>query len=361
MRFIYSHLDPRFLQALKSIIGLMRLFFYLLLQAGGDADKALQRMKYLQNQGYIDPTIDLEQFKKQLEESRLIRIENGKTSLTPKGEREIRRDSLDEIFTSLKKSSSGMHPIDYSGDGGERLFETRPYQFGDDIADIDFVGTISNTIRRSGFELRLSKDDIEVFETEHLTSCATILLIDVSHSMILYGEDRMTPAKRVALALSELILTKYPKDVLRVVIFGDEAIEIPISEIPHIQAGPYHTNTKAGLALSQQILKRTKQVNKQIFMITDGKPSCIFEHGRLYKNPFGLDPKIVNRTLDEAASARRDRITITTFMLARDYSLVNFVQELTKLNKGRAYFSSCQNLGEAIFVDFIRNRKKHIK
>ncbi len=363
MRFRYSHLDPNLLRSLRSMIELMRLFFYLLLQAGGNVEQAMRNMKRLQELGYLDETLDLEEFKRQLQESRIVSLDKrGRASLTPRGEREVRRDSLKEIFTSLKKGGAGAHPIDASGEGGERLFETRPYEFGDPVADIHFRGTLENAIQRSGLsDLSIREEDIEVYEHEQATSCATVLLIDVSHSMVLYGEDRITPAKRVALALTELTLTQYPKDSLRVVLFGDEAREVAIADIPYIQAGPYHTNTKAGLRLAQDILKREKKANRQIFMITDGKPSAITEHGALYKNPYGLDPKIVNRTLDEAASCRRDRIPITTFMLARDYPLVQFVNELTKLNKGRAYFASPENLGEALFVDYLRNRRKRFQ
>jgi uncharacterized protein with von Willebrand factor type A (vWA) domain len=184
-------------------------------------------------------------------------------------------------------------------------------------------------------------------------------MIDISHSMILYGEDRITPAKQVALALSELISTRFPKDYLSLVTFGDEAELVSINELPFLTVGPYHTNTKAGLQLARNLLRKHGNANKQIFMVTDGKPSAIFDgNGRLYKNSFGLDPKIVNKTLDEAVACRREHIPITTFMVARDPYLINFVEELTKANQGRAYYSSLNNLGEFVFVDYIRNRKK---
>jgi uncharacterized protein with von Willebrand factor type A (vWA) domain len=208
-------------------------------------------------------------------------------------------------------------------------------------------------------DLNLQEEDIEIYETEHLTSCATVLMIDISHSMILYGEDRITPAKKVALALSELIKTKFPKDQLYVVTFGDEAKLITVSELPFLEVGPFHTNTRAGLRLARQLLKRSGNVNKQVFMVTDGKPSAMFEdNGVLYKNSFGLDPKIVNKTLDEALACRREKITISTFMVARDPYLIDFVEELTKSNKGRAYYSGLNDLGQFVFVDYVRNRKK---
>lgn len=188
-----------------------------------------------------------------------------------------------------------------------------------------------------------------------------MVAIDISHSMILYGEDRITPAKTVALALTELITTKYPKDDLSVVLFGDQAEQVFLSEIPYIQAGPYHTNTRDALQLSRSILARQKQPNKQIFLITDGKPSAITENGRIYKNPFGLDMRIVNLTLEEADLCRRQKVVITTFMLATDTMLTQFVEKLTQINRGRAYFASPYNLGEFILADYIRNRRRRVR
>ncbi|MGH2567010.1 MAG: hypothetical protein ACRDGA_01635, partial [Bacteroidota bacterium] len=179
------------------------------------------------------------------------------------------------------------------------------------------------------------------------------------HSMILYGEDRITPAKQVALALSELIRIKFPKDYLSLIVFGDDAKIVSMSELPFLNVGPYHTNTRAGLQLARSLLRRRGNVNKQIFMVTDGKPSAIFDDaGRLYKNSFGLDPRIVNKTLDEAVQCRREKVVVSTFMVAQDPYLINFVEEFTKANQGRAYYSSLNNLGEYIFVDYIRNRRK---
>jgi uncharacterized protein with von Willebrand factor type A (vWA) domain len=273
----------------------------------------------------------------------------------------MRRESLNQIFTSLKKGGFGQHATPHAGDGGERLPETRPWRFGDEIAGLDFQRTMHNSLVRSGLEMRLAEEDFELNETEHTTLCATVLMVDVSHSMILYGEDRITPAKKVAMALAELIQTRYPKDDLNVILFGDDAREVPVRDLPFIGAGPFHTNTRAGLQLAQKILRRKKHPNKQIFMITDGKASAITERGRLYKNPFGMDPKIVNMTLQEAAVARRNKVVITTFMLTKDPTLVDFVNRLTRVNHGRAYFSSCDNLGESLFVDYIRNRKKRVR
>jgi uncharacterized protein with von Willebrand factor type A (vWA) domain len=244
----------------------------------------------------------------------------------------------------------------------ERQPETRDWQQGDDIANIDSVGTMMNMLRHSNIDqMRLQEDDIRVHETDHYTSVATVLLIDLSHSMVLYGEDRITPAKKVAMALSELILQSYAKDSLDIVAFGNEAWKVSIEDLPYLEVGPYHTNTQQALQVARHILHRRKYANKQIFMITDGKPSCIIENGEIYKNSFGLDRKIVNRVLDEAVKCRRDDIDITTFMIARDPYLQDFVRDLTEANKGRAYFASLDNLGSYIFEDYIRNRKRRVK
>ncbi|MGA2380184.1 MAG: VWA domain-containing protein [Spirochaetia bacterium] len=246
-----------------------------------------------------------------------------------------------------------------TGSGDERLTETRPWRFGDPVTQIDALGTISNAVKRAGVEeISLAEEDFEVYETEHLSSCATMLLIDISHSMILYGEDRITPAKQVALALTELILTRYPKDTLRVGVFGDEAKEIAIKDIPYLQVGPYHTNTRAGLEMAQTILEGTRQSNRQIFMVTDGKPTAITENGEVYKNPYGFDPKILAQTLEAASACRRAGVTITTFMLAQDSELVDFVDEMTRLNRGRAYYAQADKLGEFLFADYIRNKRR---
>ena len=209
--------------------------------------------------------------------------------------------------------------------------------------------------------MNLQEEDFEVYEAEHSTSCATVMLLDISHSMILYGEDRISPAKRVALALAELILNKYPKDELHLVLFGDDARRVNIEDLPFVSVGPYHTNTKAGLQVARNILRRTRNANKQVFMVTDGKPSAIYDpDGGLYLNSFGLDPKIVNRTLDEAIACRREKITISTFMVTEDPYLIGFVEKMTEMNKGRAYYSSLDNLGEYIFVDYVKNRRSKL-
>lgn len=363
MRHRYGYLDPSLIQQALSELGLRRLFNHLLLQSGGDVDEAMAWMRMLQERGYIDEGIDLDAFFARLMEQNLLGTDgNGNVILTAGGERQIRRDSLDEIFGSLRKSATGYHSVSSAGEGTERLTETRPYRFGDDPTALDGIRSVQNALKHGdpSEHIDIVEDDLEVYETEHNSSCATVVMIDISHSMVLYGEDRITPAKKVALALTELILTKYPKDSIDVLLFGDEAREVPIAEIPYVEVGPYHTNTKAGLELAQTILRRRKHNNKQIFMITDGKPSALHENGRLYTNSFGLDMKIVNRTLEEAERCRRAHIPITTFMLATDPMLVNFVDQLSRINRGRAFYASADRLGEYILADYIRNRRKFV-
>ncbi|MCU1244512.1 MAG: von Willebrand factor type [Acidobacteria bacterium] len=363
MRHRYGHLDPDLIRQLLDELGLRRLFNQLLLQSAGDVEEAMEWMRMLQERGFIDQNVDLEAFFAQLlEENFMGQDGSGDLTLSAGAERQIRRDALEEIFGGLKKSMSGSHSVATAGQGSERLTETRPYHFGDDPMSIDSSRSLQNAMKHNdpAGAISIIEDDLEVFETEHNSSCATVVMIDISHSMILYGEDRITPAKKVALALTELILTKYPKDSIDVLLFGDEATEVPIGEIPYVQVGPYHTNTKAGLELAQRVLRRRKHNNKQIFMITDGKPSALTENGRLYTNSFGLDMKIVNRTLEEADRCRRANITITTFMLATDPMLVNFVEQLSKINRGRAFYSSPDRLGEYILADYIRNRRKFV-
>jgi uncharacterized protein with von Willebrand factor type A (vWA) domain len=362
MRHRYQYLDPALIQAILAGLDLLRLFNQLVLASGGDVDEAMNWMRYLQQEGYLSEEVDLDAFFASLEDQQLIgRDSEGGMSLTSGGERKIRKSAFEEIFSGLSKSGPGYHPIHASGDGMERQPETRAYQFGDELHLLEPAKSLQNAMRRTKGELELAEEDLEVYETEHLTSCATIVAIDISHSMILYGEDRITPAKTVALALTELITTKYPKDHLGVILFGDRAEQVKLRDIPYIEAGPFHTNTREALQLARGLLSRQKQPNKQIFLVTDGKPSAITENNRIYKNPFGLDMRIVNLTLEEADICRRQKVVITTFMLATDPMLTQFVEKLTQINRGRAYFASPYNLGEFIMADYIRNRRRRIR
>ncbi|MFQ5653924.1 MAG: VWA domain-containing protein [Planctomycetota bacterium] len=342
---------------------LKRLFAHLLIQEDGDAERALELLRRIgERYGIFDDDFTFEDFKREILAERLVEATPGGARLTPRGERFIRTEALEQIFSSLKPGARGEHRTPHAGPGAERLTETRPYQFGDDVAEIDFNRSFQEALRRSGGHgLTLNEEDLQVYESEQHVSTATVLMLDVSHSMILYGEDRITPAKRVAFALVELIRSRYPKDALHVLLFGDDAREISVRELSYAGVGPYHTNTHAGLRLARHILMRKKHTNRQIFMITDGKPTAIRDGGRLYLNSFGNDRRILSPTLAEAAECRRHGIPITTFMLAREPLLVGFVEELTRLNHGRAYFSSVHHLEQTVFVDFIRNRKRRVR
>ena len=339
---------------------LFDLFRNILLQTNGDVNEAMHWMTILNNRHHFTDALD--EFIEKLKEEGLISEHDNVYFLTNKGNQSIRKASFNEIFSRLQKKGLGQHDIPAAGKGIENLPETRPFTYGDPVDKIMATRSIENAIRRGGIDnLTLKEDDLEVYEVEHLSSCATVLLIDISHSMVLYGEDRITPAKNVALALSEFIMQQYSKDSFHVVSFGDEANEINVGDLPYLSVGPYHTNTKAALQLARQILNKKKHENKQIFMITDGKPSCIWEGLKLYKNPFGLDRKIVNQTLREAVQCRKEKIEITTFMVSADPYLQGFVNELAEANKGKAYFTGLKNLGEYIFVDFVKNRRKRLR
>lgn len=341
---------------------MLQLFRLVLLKVDMDVADALQLIELLDQRYGVLGDMTMDEYVQLLIAEGLIEEREGRLLPTPKTERLIRTDALNEIFRTLKKGELGSHDIPHSGQGHEPLPETRPYTFGDATTLIDMTETFHNVLLRDSTleEFPLREEDISIHETEHTTNCATVLAIDISHSMVLYGEDRITPAKQVALALVELITTKYPKDQLEVIVFGDEARRIERRLIPYITVGPFHTNTRDALRLGRQLLRRMRSANKQIFLITDGKPSAIFDDsGRLYKNPFGLDPRIVNKTLDEAVACRRDGITISTFMIAHDAYLRGFVEELTAANRGRAFYSDLDSLGKMLIVDYIRNRRMY--
>ncbi|HEX6981662.1 MAG TPA: VWA domain-containing protein [Balneolaceae bacterium] len=368
MHFKYQKWDERFARnnQKSAFDTLWDLFRELLTVASGDVSQALRWLTELDKEYGITDQFDgfgLGDFVDELKERGYIEPDaQNVLVITRKTEHSLRQKSLEDIFRSLEKGAAGNHKTDHTGMGRERQPETRQWQQGDDIANIDSTGTIMNMLKHSTIDqMGLEEDDISVHDTDHYTSVATVLLIDLSHSMVLYGEDRITPAKKVAMALSELILNNYAKDSLDIVAFGNEAWKVEIEDLPYLKVGPYHTNTQQALQMARHMLHRRKYANKQIFMITDGKPSCIIENNRMYKNSFGLDRKIINKVLNEAVKCRRDNINITTFMIARDSYLQDFVRELTQANKGRAYFASLDNLGGYIFEDYIRNRKRRVK
>ncbi len=278
---------------------------------------------------------------------------------TSKMEIALRKKALDDIFDQLSKSKSGNHLTNASGKGDEFTSELRPFQFGDPLDNIAISESLRNAQINHGLgEFTLTQEDLEVHETFYKTQTSTVLMIDISHSMILYGEDRITPAKKVAMALAELISTRYPKDTLDIIVFGNDAWKVEIKDLPYLQVGPYHTNTVAGLELAMDILRKRKNPNKQIMMITDGKPTCIKIGKKYYKNAFGLDRKILNRTLGLATKCRKLNIPITTFMIASDEYLRNFVDQFTQANAGKAFYSGLHGLGEFIFMDYKNNKRK---
>jgi uncharacterized protein with von Willebrand factor type A (vWA) domain len=366
MKIRYTEYIPNPSEEKSPFERLKDIFDQLLLISGGDVSQALRWLNELdRTYNLITPEDDysMAQFIEDLQEQGFIEMDEdqNRVIITAKTEVNLRKNAFEEIFKKLKKGSVGNHKTDFTGKGMERQPETRAFQFGDDFTQLDATGSLLNVLKHSNLDrFELSEDDLMMHETDYYTGVATVLMIDLSHSMILYGEDRITPAKKVALALAELILNNYAKDSLDIVAFGDEAWTVSVKDLPYLQVGPYHTNTKAGLDLARQILTRKKHSNKQIFMITDGKPSAMFEHGKLYKNSFGLDRKIVNKVLDEAVKCRRDKIEITTFMIAQDPYLQNFVHELTEANGGKAYFTGLNDLGGVVFEDYVRNRKKKV-
>jgi Ca-activated chloride channel family protein len=270
--------------------------------------------------------------------------------------------TLKDLLASLGKASFGRHDTREWATGIESHGATRPYEFGDTM-NLDVNATLLAAIQRAGLTLPLDLDypDLQVRQCEYQSSCATVLMLDCSHSMILYGEDRFTPAKKVALALTHLIRTQFPGDSLHMVLFHDSAEEIPFSELARVKVGPYYTNTREGLRLAERILARQKKDMRQIIMITDGKPSALtLDDGRIYKNAFGLDPLVVSETLHEVARCRRNGILINTFMLASDYGLVNFVQKVTEICRGKAYFTTPYTLGQYLLMDYMQKKVKHI-
>ena len=346
----------------------------LLTHTSGDIDEAFKWLDTLDKEYNIfSDEYSLDDFEEELKKRGYIKEEidpkegkkgkgKGKNILTAKLESALREYALDQIFGKLKKSGIGNHQTKKVGVGDERDGENRSFQYGDDLARINMTESLKNAQINNGIsDLRLTENDLIVEETKHKAQMSTVLMIDISHSMILYGEDRITPAKKVAMALVELIKRKYPKDTIDIIVFGNEAWPIKIKDLPYLKVGPYHTNTIAGLELAMDILRRKRNTNKQIFMITDGKPSCVrLPSGEYYKNSNGLDEMIVSKCLNKAAQARKLKIPITTFMIAQDPYLRQFVELFTAQNKGKAFLTGLSGLGQMIFEDYEKNRIKRI-
>jgi Ca-activated chloride channel family protein len=287
---------------------------------------------------------------------------NAKFEVTDKGLDFLGYRTLRDLLGSLGKSNFGRHDTRDLATGIEASGASKQYEFGDTL-NLDITATLSSAIQRDGLSLpiRLEYSDLHVHQCEYQSSCATVLMLDCSHSMILYGEDRFTPAKKVAMALSQLIRTQYPGDSLSLVLFHDSAEELPLSQLARVHVGPYYTNTREGLKMAQRILQRQRKDMKQIIMITDGKPSAVtLDDGRIYKNAFGLDPMVVSETLQEVSKCKRAGVMINTFMLASDYGLVQFVQKVTEMCRGKAYFTTPYTLGEYLLMDYMSRKTKTI-
>ncbi|HBU77110.1 MAG TPA: hypothetical protein DEF18_03325 [Muricauda sp.] len=362
---------------------LFEIFQELVTHTSGDVEEALDWLRELDKEyGLTDDDYTIDDFIEDLKSKGYIREEfdmdgpqggegeegdenggGGSLSVTAKLERMLRQRALDQIFGKIKRSGSGNHKTGKSGKGDEHTGEFREYRFGDSLEHISMTESLKNAQVNHGLDnFSLSEEDLVVEDTMHKAQMSTVLMIDISHSMILYGEDRITPAKKVAMALAELITTRYPKDTLDILVFGNDAWPIPIKDLPYLRVGPYHTNTVAGLQLAMDMLRRKRNTNKQIFMITDGKPSCLrLPNGDYYKNSVGLDEYIVEKCYAMAQQARKLHIPITTFMIAEDPYLMQFVREFTKANKGKAFYTGLKGLGEMIFEDYEQNRKRRIK
>lgn len=362
---------------------LFDIFQELITHTSGDFDEAIDWLRELDKEYELtDDEYTIDDFIEDLKAKGYIREEfeegdgergegetgedgdgKGTISITAKLERLIRQRALDQIFGKLKRSGSGNHKTGKSGPGDEHTGDFREYRYGDGSEHISMTESLKNAQINHGIgNFALSEDDLVVEDTHYKAQMSTVLMIDISHSMILYGEDRITPAKKVAMALAELITTRYPKDTLDILVFGNDAWPIPIKDLPYLKVGPYHTNTVAGLQLAMDMLRRKRNTNKQIFMITDGKPSCLrLPDGTYYKNSVGLDDYIVEKCYNMARQARKLHIPITTFMIAQDPYLMQFIRHFTEANKGKAFFTGLKGLGEMIFEDYEANRKKRLK
>jgi uncharacterized protein with von Willebrand factor type A (vWA) domain len=364
--FFFKQFEPK---SISPFDKLFDIFKELIVHVSGDFDEAIAWLRELDKEYELtDENYTVDDFVAELQERGYIRpVVDGDgvpgMGITAKTERQIRQTALQRIFGDLNKSGAGNHKTKSSGDGDEPTGETRPYTFGDGLDKISLTESIKKAQINHGVgDFQLSEEDLVVEDSRFNAQMSTVLMIDISHSMILYGEDRITPAKKVAMALAELITTRYPKDSLDILVFGNDAWRISIQEIPYLKVGPFHTNTVAGLQLAMDLLRKRRNSNKQIFMITDGKPSCVKERdGTYYMNSNGLDPYVTERCYTQAAQARKLGIPITTFMIARDPYLQQFVDTFTEANQGKAFYTGLKGLGEMVFKDYENNRTKRRK
>jgi len=341
---------------------LLSLFQELLVYSSGNVSNAIQWLIEMDREyNLTTDEYGIQDFLEELMQKGFLQADTDGKVIIPTAKMDIalRRKALKEVFGKVQKSTKGNHNTRIDGKGDELTSDIRPYAFGDNLEHIAFLESIKNAQINHGLNtFDLDYNDLEVKETYHQSNMSSVLLIDISHSMILYGEDRITPAKKVAMALAEYITTRFPKDTLDIVVFGDEAWKIELDELPYLEVGPFHTNTLAALELSLDILRKRKNTNKQVFMITDGKPTCIKRGSKLYKNSYGLDRMIVNRTLNQAGKFRRLGIPITTFMIAKDPYLMQFVELFTETNGGKAFYSDLQGLGDFVFKDYSKAKRR---
>ena len=364
--FVFKQYEERFQSPFDKLFDI---FKELITHTSGDFDEAIDWMRQLDKEfKFTKPDYTIDDFVADLKDKGYIveRVglgDKGGVDITSKMEKALRQYALDQIFGKMQKGLTGQHKTNKQGRSDEKSGYFRNYQYGDSLDKISITESLKNAQINHGIDrFTLSESDLVVEDTQFSAQMSTVLMIDISHSMILYGEDRITPAKKVAMALSELILTRYPKDSLDVIVFGNDAWPIAIKDLPYLQVGPFHTNTVAGIQLAMDILRRKRHANKQIFMITDGKPSCLkMSDGTYYKNPMGLDPFITSKCYSMAAQAHKLGIPITTFMITSDPYLQEFVDEFTRSNRGKAYYTGLGSLGEMIFQDYEDNRKKRIR
>jgi len=335
------------------------------MRADGQLDELIEKLiERMEQENYITVDQPFDRSRQSTVPGQTGEAQQGqvKFEVTDKGLDFLGYRTLRDLLGSLGKSSFGRHDTRDLSTGIESSGASRAYEFGDTL-NLDITATLSNAIERDGLKvpIELEYSDLQVHQCEYQSSCATVLMLDCSHSMILYGEDRFTPAKKVAMALSQLIRTQYPGDSLSLVLFHDSAEELPLSQLARVKVGPYYTNTRDGLRLAQRILERQRKDMKQIIMITDGKPSALtLEDGRIYKNAFGLDPLVVSQTLEEVARCKRAGVMINTFMLASDFGLIQFVQKVTEMCRGKAYFTTPHTLGQYLLMDYMSRKTKTI-
>jgi len=373
-----DYMYDEFLDGEQSLDDLRRAIERALLESDALDEQMRQQLEQMQMDGKLDQLI--EQLIERMQQEDYISVDQphdpnrssvgGQTGPAQQAKFEITDKNLDflgyktlrDLMGSLGKSNFGRHDTRDLATGIETSGASRLYEFGDTL-NLDITATLSSAIQREGLKLPLNIEysDLQVHQCEYQSSCATVLMLDCSHSMILYGEDRFTPAKKVAMALSHLIRTQYPGDSLSLILFHDSAEEVPLSQLARVQVGPYYTNTREGLRMAQRVLQRQRKDMKQIVMITDGKPSALtLEDGRIYKNAFGLDPLVVSQTLEEVSKCKRAGVMINTFMLASDYGLVQFVQKVTEMCKGKAYFTTPYTLGQYLLMDYMSRKTKTI-